>query len=65
MDPKLLMIPATISASCAFMLPVATAPNVIMFSTGRFSIETMAKEGFALNLIGAFIVSSMCYMFLT
>jgi sodium-dependent dicarboxylate transporter 2/3/5 len=65
MDPKLLMIPATISASCAFMLPVATAPNVIMFSTGRFSIETMAKEGFALNLIGALIISSMCYMFLT
>jgi sodium-dependent dicarboxylate transporter 2/3/5 len=64
MDPKLLMIPATISASCAFMLPVATAPNVIMFSTGRFSIETMAKEGFALNLIGALIISSMCYMFL-
>ncbi|MCZ6711467.1 MAG: SLC13 family permease [Gammaproteobacteria bacterium] len=64
MDPKLLMIPATISASCAFMLPVATAPNVIMFSTGRFSIKTMAKEGFALNLIGALIISSMCYMFL-
>jgi sodium-dependent dicarboxylate transporter 2/3/5 len=65
MDPKLFMIPAAMSASCAFMLPVATAPNVIMFSTGRFSIETMAKEGFALNLIGALVISSMCYLLLT
>ena len=64
MDPKLFMIPAAISASCAFMLPVATAPNVIMFSTGRFSIETMVKEGFALNLIGAVIISSMCFILL-
>jgi sodium-dependent dicarboxylate transporter 2/3/5 len=65
MDPKLLMIPAAMSASCAFMLPVATAPNVIMFSTGRFSIETMAREGFALNLIGTLVISSMCYLLLT
>ena len=57
MDPKLIMIPAAMSASCAFMLPVATAPNVIMFSTGKFSIETMAREGFALNLLGAGIIS--------
>lgn len=60
-DPKLIMIPAALSASCAFMLPVATAPNVIVFSTGQFGIETMAREGFALNLIGAVIISVMCY----
>ncbi len=64
-DPRLFMIPAAMSASCAFMLPVATAPNVIMFSTGRFSIETMAREGFALNLIGAVIISCGCYVLLT
>ncbi|MEZ5549268.1 MAG: SLC13 family permease [Pseudomonadales bacterium] len=64
-DPKLLMIPAAMSASCAFMLPVATAPNVIMFSTGRFTIETMAREGFALNLIGAAVISLGCYLLLT
>jgi sodium-dependent dicarboxylate transporter 2/3/5 len=63
-DPKLVMIPAAMSASCAFMLPVATAPNVIMFSTGKFSIETMAREGFALNLIGALIISVGCYLLL-
>ena len=65
LDPKLVMIPAAMSASCAFMLPVATAPNVIMFSTGRFSIETMAKEGFTLNLIGALVISCMCFVLLT
>ena len=62
MDPKLFMIPATMSASCAFMLPVATAPNLIMFSTGRFSIETMAREGFALNFIGAVVIAVGCYL---
>ncbi|MDZ7686922.1 MAG: SLC13 family permease [Gammaproteobacteria bacterium] len=51
-EPALLMVPAAMSASCAFMLPVATAPNTIMFSTGRFAIRTMAREGFILNLIG-------------
>lgn len=64
-DPKLLMIPAAMSASCAFMLPVATAPNVIVFGTGRVSIDTMAKEGFALNLIGAVIISLVCYLTFT
>ncbi|MFU8816780.1 MAG: SLC13 family permease [Pseudomonadales bacterium] len=65
MDPKLLMIPAAMSASCAFMLPVATAPNVIMFSTGKFSVEEMAREGFALNLLGAIIIATLCYLLLT
>ena len=65
MDPKLLMIPAAMSASCAFMLPVATAPNVIMFSTGKFTVEEMAREGFALNLLGAFIIAIVCYVMLT
>jgi solute carrier family 13 (sodium-dependent dicarboxylate transporter), member 2/3/5 len=65
MDPKLFMIPAAMSASCAFMLPVATAPNVIVYSTGRFTIEQMAKEGFALNFIGAVIISTGCFLLLT
>ncbi len=64
LDPKLAMIPAALSASCAFMLPVATAPNVIVFSTGRFTIETMAREGFALNVLGAFVIASVCYLVL-
>jgi sodium-dependent dicarboxylate transporter 2/3/5 len=64
LDPRLIMVPAAMSASCAFMLPVATAPNVIMYSTGRFSIETMAREGFALNLIGAVVIACGCYVLL-
>ena len=64
-DPRLIMIPAAMSASCAFMLPVATAPNVIVYSTEQFTIETMAREGFALNLIGAVVIASGCYLLLT
>ena len=62
-DPKYLMVPATMSASCAFMLPVATPPNVVVFSSGRFPIEKMAQEGFVLNLIGAAVISTMCFFY--
>ena len=61
-DPKLLMIPAAISASCAFMLPVATAPNAIAYATGKFDIKTMAREGFVLNIIVALVVTAVCYV---
>ncbi len=64
-DPKLFMIPAALSASCAFMLPVATPPNVITFSTGRFSVRTMAQEGFAVNLIGVVVISTLSYLLLS
>ena len=64
-DPKLLMIPAAMSASCAFMLPVATAPNVVVFSTVKFCIERMIREGFALNIIGALVISTLSYFLLT
>ena len=63
-DPKLFMIPAALSASCAFMLPVATPPNLIMFSTGRFSVATMAREGIAMNLIGVIIISTLSWLLL-
>ena len=64
-DPKLLMIPAAISASCAFMLPVATAPNATAYSTDKFDIKTMAREGIALNVIVACVVTIVCYATLT
>lgn len=63
-EPALLMVPAAMSASCAFMLPVATAPNTIMFSTGRFAIRTMAREGFVLNLLGAVVITAVCVVML-
>jgi sodium-dependent dicarboxylate transporter 2/3/5 len=52
-----LTVPITIAASCAFMLPVATPPNAIVFSTGRLTIPQMARAGILLNLIGIIIVS--------
>ena len=62
--PELLMIPAVISCSCAFMLPVATAPNAIIYGTERVSIALMAREGAMLNIIVAVIVSSLCWLML-
>lgn len=56
-DPVLLMMPAAISASCAFMLPVATAPNAIVYGTEKFTIKTMAREGLILNLGVAIVVA--------
>lgn len=53
----LLMVPATLSASCAFMLPVATPPNAIIFGTGRIKIHEMARVGIILNLIGVVLIS--------
>ena len=64
LDPKLLLIPAALSASCAFMLPVATIPNAVVFGTGKISIKRMAGEGFVLNLIGAGVVSGVIYFLL-
>ena len=63
-DPKLLMIPAAISASCAFMMPVATAPNSIVYASGFFTTRTMAREGFVLNICGAIIITALCYLIL-
>jgi len=51
-NPLLLMIPATLAASLAFMLPVATPPNAIIFGTGHLRIKDMVKTGFLLNVVG-------------
>jgi sodium-dependent dicarboxylate transporter 2/3/5 len=55
--PIVLTVPITIAASCAFMLPVATPPNAIVFSTGIISIPQMVRAGVFLNIIGIIIVS--------
>lgn len=57
LHPYLLIIPATVAASCAFMLPVATPPNAIVFGSGRITIPQMVKAGFALNLIAIVLVT--------
>ena len=64
-DPLWLMVPAAMSASCAFMLPVATAPNAVVFGSGELPIRRMVKEGFALNLIGALLIATVAWVLLT
>ncbi|MEQ8847357.1 SLC13 family permease [Botrimarina sp.] len=59
-DLRLMMVPAAISASFAFMLPVATPPNAIAYSAGRFTTRQMASEGLALNLFGVVVVTAWC-----
>jgi sodium-dependent dicarboxylate transporter 2/3/5 len=63
-DPIILMIPAAMSASCAFMLPVATIPNAVVFGTGKITVGKMVREGLVLNIIGAFVISTVCFLFL-
>jgi sodium-dependent dicarboxylate transporter 2/3/5 len=55
--PLMLMIPAAISASCAFMMPVATPPNAIVFASGRIRIIDMVWAGLLLNLIAVVVVT--------
>ena len=59
LPPELLMLPAAASASCAFMLPVATPPNAIVFGSGRVTMAGMASRGLVLNLAGAALVTAL------
>jgi len=63
-DPKVLMIPAAMAASCAFMLPVATAPNAIAYGTGEIEIQDMVKEGAILSFIVSCVVGIVCFTLL-
>jgi len=56
-DPLIFVIPVTLAASCAFMLPVATPPNAIVFSSGHVSIPQMARAGLFLNLVSVVVLS--------
>ncbi len=64
LPPELLMIPATISASCAFMLPVATAPNAIAYATEKVTVKQMLREGLGLNILLAFAISGLSFVLL-
>jgi sodium-dependent dicarboxylate transporter 2/3/5 len=62
MDPFVLMIPATFAASCGFMLPVATPPNSIVYSSGRISSRDMVKAGFLLDMVGIVLVVGFVWL---
>ena len=62
LNPFLLMIPATLSASCAFMMPVATPPNAIVFGSGEIKISDMVKAGIILNLIGIVLITLFVFI---
>ena len=61
-NPLMMMVPAAIAASCAFMLPVATPPNAIVFGSGYVTIPVMAKKGLAMNLLGIALISALTYL---
>jgi sodium-dependent dicarboxylate transporter 2/3/5 len=62
LHPFIIMVPATISASCAFMLPVATPPNAIVFSSGVIPMTGMVRAGVVMNLIGVVLVTLVLYL---
>ena len=59
--PLALLVPATVAASCAFMMPVATPPNAIVFGSGHVTIPQMCRAGLWLNLVGVVLVTVLTY----
>ncbi|HLS83519.1 MAG TPA: SLC13 family permease [Arenimonas sp.] len=61
-DPLLLLLPAAFAATSAFMLPVGTPPNAIVFGTGAVGIAQMARGGFVLNLVAIVLITGLCWL---
>jgi sodium-dependent dicarboxylate transporter 2/3/5 len=59
----LFLVPATLAATCAFMLPVATPPNAIVFGSGHVEIRSMVKAGVWLNLVSIVLISFWMWLF--
>jgi solute carrier family 13 (sodium-dependent dicarboxylate transporter), member 2/3/5 len=64
LHPFVLMVAASVSASCAFMLPVATPPNAVVFGSGYLKMPDMIKKGFLLNVTSILIITIMVYFLL-
>lgn len=63
-DPLIFCIPVTLAASCAFMLPMATPPNAIVFASQHLKVAEMVRAGFWLNLIAVLLISLLAYFVL-
>ncbi|MCC5794864.1 MAG: SLC13/DASS family transporter [Chromatiales bacterium] len=63
-DPALFMLPAALAATCAFMLPVGTAPNAIAYGSGEVPARRMLREGLVLNALGVVVLSGACWLLL-
>ena len=61
-EPLRMLVPATLAASCAFMLPVATPPNAIVYGSGRVSVPQMARAGAWMNLVMLVLVFVLCWV---
>jgi len=61
MPTGVLLVPATVAASCAFMMPVGTPPNAIVFGTGLVRMPDMMKAGLWLNLTGILLIFALTY----
>jgi len=64
LDPLALIVPAALAASCAFMLPVATPPNAVVFGSGLIRVEDMSRAGFWLNWIGIGLITALAHTLL-
>ena len=60
-DPVVFMIPAAMAASCAFMFPISTPPNAVVFASGKIKMKDMAKTGLILNVVCLVLISVYCY----
>ena len=61
-EPLFLLLPVTFCASCAFMLPVATPPNTIVYGSGKIDSKTMLRSGLILNVLSVIIITCYCYI---
>ena len=61
-EPAMLAVPLALAASCAFMLPVATPPNAIVFASGKVTIAQMAWAGLWINLLGTVVIVTLSYL---
>ena len=63
--PMMLMVSATVAASCAFMLPVATPPNAVVFGSGELKILDMVRAGIWMNILSILLISCFVYFLLS